>query len=154
MLTGVYRALIRRRVLSVFACLTAGDHATVVGLLADDVHHVFAGVHALGGERHSREAMTLWFERLHRLCPNLRFDVGRIVSSGPPWDIWVAVEWVAYVTPAAGEPYVNQGAHFIRIRRGRVAYLHAYEDSQKVARACQRMAALGVEEAAAPPIGD
>ncbi len=40
----------------------------------------------------------------------------------------------------------------IRIHRGRVAYLHAYEDSQKVAYACARMAALGVEEAGARPI--
>jgi hypothetical protein len=35
-----------------------------------------------------------------------------------------------------------------------VAYFHAYEDSEKVARACERMAALGIEEAAAPPIVD
>lgn len=39
-----------------------------------------------------------------------------------------------------------------RIRNGRVAYFHAYEDSQKVARACEQMAALGIEEAAAAPI--
>lgn len=96
--------------------------------------------------------MRRWFERLDRLCPQLRFEIGRVVSSGPPWDIWVAVEWVGHVTPTAGEPYVNEGSHVIRIHRGRVAYLHAYEDSQKVAHACERMAALGVEEAAARPI--
>lgn len=75
-------------------------------------------------------------------------------SHGPPWDIWVAVEWCARVTPVAGEPYANAGTHMIRIRRGRVVYLHAYEDSQLVARACEQMARLGVEEAAAPPITD
>jgi ketosteroid isomerase-like protein len=150
----VYRALIRRRVLAVFARLTAGDHASVVAQFANDVHHVFAGAHALGGERHSRDAVQVWFERLYRLCPQLRFEVGRVVSSGPPWNIWVAVEWVAHVTPAAGESYVNEGTHVIRIRRGRVAYLHAYEDSQKVAQACERMAAMGITEAAAPPISD
>jgi hypothetical protein len=47
------------------------------------------------------------------------------------------------VTPKAGEPYVNEGAHIIRIRRGRIVYFHAYEDSQKVADACRRMADAG-----------
>jgi ketosteroid isomerase-like protein len=64
----------------------------------------------------------------------------------------VAAEWVGHVTPAAGEPYVNAGTHVFRIRNGRVAYIHAYEDSEKVARACEQMAALGVNEAAAAPI--
>jgi hypothetical protein len=43
---------------------------------------------------------------------------------------------------------------FFRIRNGRVGYFHAYEDSEKVARACEQMAALGVEEASAAPIID
>jgi len=72
-----------------------------------------------------------------------------VIVSGPPWDLLVAVEWLAHATPRAGEPYLNPGAHIIRIRRGRVVYLHAYEDSQKVAEACRQMAAAGIEEAAA-----
>jgi ketosteroid isomerase-like protein len=152
----VYRTLIRRRVVSNFARLSAGDYKAVVAQLAPDVHHVFAGDTALGGERHSHDAVERWFERLYRLCPQIRFEVGRVISSGPPWDISVAAEWVAHVTPAAGEPYVNTGTHVFRIRNGRVAYIHAYihayEDSEKVARACEQMAASGIDEAAAPPI--
>jgi len=64
----------------------------------------------------------------------------------------VAVEWMADVTPAVGERYVNQGAHFMHIRWGRVVYIHAYEDSQKVVEACRRLAASGITEAAAAPI--
>jgi ketosteroid isomerase-like protein len=150
----MYRALVRRRVVSNFARLSAGDYKAVVAQLAPDVHHVFAGDSALGGERHSRQAVERWFERLFRLCPQMQFEVGRVISSGPPWDIWGAAEWIGHVTPAAGEPYVNTGTHVFRIRNGRVAYFHAYEDSQKVARACEQMAALGVEEAAAAPIID
>jgi hypothetical protein len=37
---GVYRTLIRRRVVSNFARLSAGDHRAVVAQLAPDVHHV------------------------------------------------------------------------------------------------------------------
>jgi ketosteroid isomerase-like protein len=53
----------------------------------------------------------------------------------------LGVEWLGQATPNAGQPYVNEGAHIIRIRRGRVVYFHAYEDSQQVADACRRMAA-------------
>jgi ketosteroid isomerase-like protein len=150
----VYRTLIRRRVISNFARLSAGDYKAVVAQLAPNVHHVFAGDTALGGERHSRDAVERWFERLFVLCPKMEFDVGRVISCGPPWDILVAAEWVGHVEPAAGEPYVNVGTHVFRIRNGRVAYFHAYEDTEKVARACKQMAALGVQEAAAPPIVD
>jgi ketosteroid isomerase-like protein len=150
----VYRALINRRIRSGFASLSDGDPSTLVTQLADNVHHVFAGEHPLGGERHTRESVTRWFDRLFRLFPQLRLDVRRVVSSGPPWDVLACVEWVAHVTPAAGESYVNQGAHVIRIRSGRVVYLHAYEDSQKVAQACTRMAELGIREASAAPIVD
>lgn len=56
------------------------------------------------------------------------------------------------MTPARGDIYLNRGVHIIRIRRGRVSQLYAYEDGQAVARACRTMADLGVTEAAAPPI--
>jgi ketosteroid isomerase-like protein len=150
----MYRRLVARQVEGNFDALTAGDYARVVARLAPDVHHVFEGEHALGGERHSREAVERWFERLWRLCPQIRFTVHRVVSSGPPWNIWAAAEWTAEVSTAAGEPYVNRGTHVINIRNGRVRYLHAYEDSQVVARACDEMARLGVAEADAAPIVD
>lgn len=113
-----------------------------------------AGDSALGGERHGREAVERWFERLFRLCPRMSFEGTRVISSGVPWDIWASAEWVGHVTPAAGEPYVSRGTHVLRIRNGRVVYFRASEDSQKVAHACERMTALGVEEAAAAPIID
>ena len=150
----MYRALVRRRIEAGFDALSAGDYGPAVARLAPDVHHVFEGDHALGGERHSREAVELWFARLWRLCPRISFTVHRVVSNGPPWNIWAAAEWTARVSTAAGEPYVNKGTHLIHIRNGRVRYLHAYEDSQVVAKACAEMARLGVQEAAADPVGD
>jgi ketosteroid isomerase-like protein len=148
----VYGVLVRRRIRRVFERLSVGDYEVALAGLSDDVHHRFAGDHALGGERHDRAGVRLWFERLFRLFPALRFTVTRVAVSGWPWDLSVAVEWRADVTPAAGPAYVNVGAHVLRIRRGRVACLHAYEDSQAVARACAVMAEAGIEEAVAPPI--
>lgn len=145
--------LIERRLRATFEGLGRGDYSVALDGLADDVHHVFAGEHALAGERHSRDAVRRWFERLFRLF-ELRFDVRSVAVSGPIWNAVAAVEWIAHVTPKLGAPYDNHGAHIIRIRRGRVVYLHAYEDSQKVAQACEAMAAAGIEEARAAPITD
>ena len=149
---GVWRRVVARRVQTMFADLSRGEHERVIAALAPDVHHSFAGEHALGGERHDRPAVAAWFGRLSRLCPDMRFVVRDVLSSGPPWDLRVGVEWVAHVRPAAGPAYENHGAHMIRIVRGRVSELHAYEDSQLVAAACARMAAAGIDEAAAEPI--
>lgn len=145
-LTAVFGFLIERRVRAIFDGLSHGDYNVAINGLAGDVHHVFAGDHPLAGERHSRDAVRRWFERLFRLF-ELRFEVRDIIVSGPVWNSVVAVEWIAHVTPNAGAPYENHGAHIIRIRRGRVVYLHAYEDTQKVAEACRVMATAGIAEA-------
>jgi ketosteroid isomerase-like protein len=149
----MYRSIVRRRIHRVFDALSRGDYAVALDGMADDVHHVFAGDHALGGERHSRDAVGRWFERLFRLY-EVDFEIRRVGVSGPPWNILVAVEWLGRAKPRAGEPYENEGAHIIHIRRGRVISFHAYEDSQRVAQACRRMAELGIDEAAAFPIED
>ena len=148
----LYQRIARRRVRGVFASLSRGDYESVLPGLAVDVHHRFAGDHALGGERHDREAVRLWFERVYRLFPSLVFDVTSVSVGGPPWNMRIAVEWVAHVTPVTGGSYDNVGAHVLHVRRGRVVCLHAYEDSQAVAEACRRMAAAGIDEAAAAPI--
>ena len=145
--------IIERRVRANFDGLSRGDYTSALDGLADNVHHVFAGNHPLAGERHSRDAVRRWFERLFRLF-DLRFEVISVNVSGPIWNARVAVEWVAHVTPKVGAPYDNHGAHIITIRRGRVVYLHAYEDSQAVVEACRVMASAGIAEAQAVPISD
>ena len=65
----IYKAIVKRRARNLFAALSRGDWKAATKDLADDVHHVFPGDNALGGERHSREAMERWFEpsRAHRI---------------------------------------------------------------------------------------
>jgi len=150
----VYHAIVRRRTVEIFERLSRGDWQSIVEELADDVHHGFPGDHPLGGERHTREAVSRWFERLGRLFPGHDFEVHRVISRGWPWNTWVAVAWTAQLRPHQGEPYVNHGAHWINIRWGKATYFHAYIDTQRVAAACREMVARGVEEAAAQPILD
>jgi ketosteroid isomerase-like protein len=137
-----------------FERLSRGDWNSIVGELAEGVEHVFPGDHPLGGVRHTREAVGRWFERLGRLYPGHDFQVRRVISRGWPGSTWVTVQWTARLRPQRGEPYVNDGAHWIHIRWGKVTYFHAYLDTGRVAASCQQMAKDGVEEAAAEPIVD
>lgn len=137
-----------------FDRLGRSDWPTVVAQLTGDVHHVFPGDHPLGGERHTREAVLRWFERLGRLYPGHDFEVHRVVSRGWPWSTWVSIQWSAHLRPRQGEPYMNHGAHLVHIRWGKVTSFHAYLDTQLIARSCAEMAAAGIEEAAAAPIVD
>ena len=146
----MYHALVRRRV----AALGRGDYEVALAGMAPRFEHVFAGAHPLGGTRHTPDAMRRWFERLYRLNRRLGFTVRRITVGGWPWDTTVVVEWRDDATLATGEPYANDGAHVVRMRWGRVVSLHAYLDTEVFAEACRRMAARGIEEAAAAPIED
>jgi ketosteroid isomerase-like protein len=148
----MYRYIVARRARGIFERLSRGEWEATLADIAEDVHHVFPGDNAVGGERHSREGMRLWFERLYRLFPNLQFEVKKVSVRGWPWHTQVAVEWIDHTTAADGVSYSNEGAHWITIRWGKGTYVHAYLDTEKVTEACGRMAAAGIEEAAAPPI--
>lgn len=64
------------------------------------------------------------------------------------------VQWENWGRASDGQPYANQGTHVLRLRWGRVIYLHEYLDSQRVAAVCRRLARQGVSEAAAEPVAD
>jgi len=83
-------------------------------------------------------------ERLHRLFPDLNFEVKRVVAKGWPWNTLVAIEWTDHGSAADGEPYENEGAHWIRLRWGKGTYVHAYLETERLADACRRMAAAGI----------
>lgn len=150
----MYRATVKRIALRHFAELSKGNYELLLAGVTPDVHHVSPGDNALGGERHSRESMRRWFERLQRLFPTLRFEIRGVSVSGWPWNTMVAVEWTNRGEATDGEPYVNEGTHVMRLRWGKADYVHAYLDSEKVTRTCDRLAAAGLEEAAASPITD
>jgi hypothetical protein len=53
-------------------------------LVASHVHHRFASAHAIGGERHDKEAMHRWLERVGRVLPTLHLTVNHIWVKGWP----------------------------------------------------------------------
>lgn len=148
----MFKTIARRKAEGVFEALSRGDYDAALADVADDVHHIFPGDNAVGGERHSKEAMRRWFERLYNLFPDLSFEVHNVAVRGFPWDMAVSIEWVDRATAVDGEPYVNEGAHWIRLQWGKATRIHAFLDTEKVTRACERLAAAGYEEAGREPI--
>ncbi len=120
--------------------------------MAPRFEHIFPGNHTLGGTRHTRPGIRAWLARLLRVLPNLGFKIKHIAVSGWPWATTVVVEWRDFATLADGTRYVNDGAHAIQIRWGKVVVLHAYLDTQIMVDALRAMAAAGVAEAVAPKI--
>jgi ketosteroid isomerase-like protein len=150
----MYTYFVRKKTRQSFSSLSKGDYESVLKGISPSIEHTFSGTHALGGTRHSIEAMRRWFQRLFILSPELNFTIKNIVASGPPWDTTVAVEWVDSAKPADGSDYVNEGVHIIKMRWGKVVYLHGYLDTQLTEAMCKRLAAYGLAEASAPPIED
>jgi ketosteroid isomerase-like protein len=148
----MYKTIVKRKGHAIFAALSRGDWREATRDMADDVHHVFPGDNALGGERHSREAFERWFERLYRLIPEIEFEVHEVAVRGWPWDTAIAIEWTDRGRGADGTPYVNHGSHWIRLRWGKGVAVHAYLDTEKVTELLRTMAAAGIEEAAATPV--
>lgn len=117
------------------------------------VHHRFAGAHALGGERHDKEALRRWFERLGRVLPNLHLQVNNTWVKGWPWNTTAFVQWDGTATLLNGDSsYFNRGLHVITLRWGKVYALDVFEDSQEVARGLAAQAESGLEEAVAEQI--
>jgi ketosteroid isomerase-like protein len=148
----IYRLIVARLVRRAFEAVGSGDAEAATGDVDDDVHHIFPGDNALGGERHSKTAMIRWFQRLFYLIPELNFEVKKVAVRGWPWSTVVLVEWRDWGEARDGVPYENEGAHAIHMRWGKADYIHAYLDTEKVSAICERLARSGVEEASAPPI--
>jgi ketosteroid isomerase-like protein len=120
---------------------------------APNVHHRFGGAHAIGGERHDKETLRRWFERLGRVLPNLHLTINNIWVKGWPWHTTVFVQWDGTATLLDGDAsYFNRGLHVITLRWGKVCALDVFEDSQEVARGLAAQAAAGLEEAVAEQI--
>ena len=148
----MYDAMVERIATRTFERVNAGDYAGVLAACSPDVSHRFGGDHALGGERHDREALGRWFARLGRLCPDLALQVQDVWVKGWPHDTTAIIRWTNTQTRPDGTRYDNHGVHVVRMRWGKATSIDANEDSQAVAGLLDQLAAAGVAEASAAPI--
>lgn len=150
----MYHAIVRRKLRGIFNALNEGRYTAMPGQFATTHEHTFFGQHALSGTRHTLAATRRWYERLPAAIPDLRFDVKHIVVNGWPWNTAVAVEWVDHGKTLDGQPFNNQGVHFVTLRWGKVVSLRIYCDTVTLTDVLQRNGACGAEEAVAAPILD
>ncbi len=130
----------------------AGDVDAVLAQFHPSCRLTFTGDTPLGADGITGPDLRRWFERFGRLLPDPRFEIQRLVVSGPPWRTHLAAHVLIH-SQVDGQPYTNQFGHFLTIRWAKVVEDLVIEDTQRWTLACQRLQAAGVDEAAAPPIG-
>ena len=148
----IYGAIVKKKIGQAFDQVNDRRWDELMESIAPRVHHRFGGMHAIGGERHDRESLRLWFERLARVLPNLQLRINNIWVKGPPWRTMVFVQWDGTATLLNGGGYFQHAVHVITLRWGKIAALDVFEDSQEVSRALAIQANAGLEEAVAEPI--
>lgn len=149
----MYRSFVRRQVRTAFAELSQGNWPALLSRMAPDVRHSFPGTSALGGRRHGVDAVSSWADRLQRLLPGLTFEIRTLAVDGGPFDTRVGIEWTSSAPLPDGGRYENDGAHVLRMSRGRITSFSAYlADTGTLERALERVARAGVVEATLAPL--
>lgn len=148
----MYHAIVKRIARKNFERVNQHDFQSLLRDCAPNIRHKFSGNHALGGERHNREALGLWFDRLARLGRQMKLTVNDVWVKGLPHDMTIIVRWTNTDTGPDGSAYSNHGVHIIKMRWGKITEIDANEDSQAVTEWLKLQARYGVEEALAPPI--
>ena len=149
----IYSSIVRMKIRQTFDHVNNHRWDKAVEALAPNVHHRVSGAHALGGERHDKDSVRRWFERLGRVLPNLHITVTEVTVKGWPWNTQVFARWDGKATLLNEETsYINRGLHVFTLRWGRVYALEEYQDSQAAARGLAAQEAAGLKEAGAEPI--
>jgi ketosteroid isomerase-like protein len=148
----LYSYIVKKKIRQTFDHVNQHHWDETVRDVAPKIHHRVSGVHALGGERHGKEALRGWFTRLGSVLPNLKIRVNNVWVTGWPWNTKVFVEWDGTATLLNGDAYINRGLHVFTLRWGKVHALEEFQDSQEAARGLAVQAAAGIKEAAAKQI--
>ena len=148
----IYGSIVENRIRQTFDHVNHHRWDKALEAVAPHVHHRVSGTHALGGERHDKQAMRRWFERFGRVLPNPQIKVNKVWVMGWPWHTTVFARWDGAATLLNGDAYVNRGLHVFTLRWGKVSAIEEFFDSQAVAGALAAQAAAGLKEAVAEQI--
>lgn len=148
----MYHTIVRRKIRSAFAGLSAGRIEAITDELSDDAVHYFVGTHALSGTRRTPEAIRAWYERLLRLLQGINFTLNEVRVSGWPWRTQVEAIWTEANNGTDGVRTSAEGVNLIEIRWGKVTSVRIYPDTAALERTLQRIAENGTNEALASPI--
>ncbi|GAA2301153.1 hypothetical protein GCM10010234_50040 [Streptomyces hawaiiensis] len=150
----MYHRIVTAKLRKAFSDINSGNWQSMVDTLAPEFTYVFHGEHALSGERHTVESMSLWWQRVFRLIPDAEFEPQEIIVSGGPWLTKVATRVRIGGPLPDGSRYDNVMTQFMYLKWGRITEIHTLEDTVVLQRALDRIAASGNAEAHAQPITD
>jgi ketosteroid isomerase-like protein len=145
----MYKFIVKQIVRRKLARLSAGDYEAVLKQFGPQSRFLFAGDHALGGERHGQDAVRAWFQEMLRLFPGIRIEPRDVIVNGWPWRTTVANHLAISATLADGRVYRNKGMQLLRLRWGRVVEDLIYEDTLKLDAELKRMQQADAEPAGA-----
>jgi ketosteroid isomerase-like protein len=150
----MYHAVVRRRLKQLFDAVNHGDAEPVLRQFAGRFEHSFLGDTALGGSRRTLATTRRWYERLYRLLPDIRFDLGKIAVSGGPWNTIAVIAWEETNSGTDNVRTSNRGIHVVHLRWGRATRLIICPDTAGLKGTLDRLYAAGNLEALAAPIVD
>ena len=148
----MYQMIFKRQVTKGFEHISRANFDAVLNIFAPDIHFTFVGLHALGGDWHSREMAKRWFERVHRLFPDLQLTPKQIRVSGWPWDVTIVTQFAIQATLPDKSQYCNEGVQVLRVRWGKAVYDYLIEDTLLLSAALATIAASGNAEAKEKPL--
>lgn len=135
----MYRLIVKRIVRRMFRRLSQGDYEPIVKSFGPDSRFMFAGDHALGGERRGQAAVREWFQEMLRAFPGIQIVPQTVVVNGWPWNTVIATHLAISATRPGGREYRNEGMQLLRLRWGRVVEDLIYEDTLKLDDELRRM---------------
>jgi hypothetical protein len=114
----LYSHVVKRLLRQSFENVNNHNYDELLKAVAPNVHDRFGGAHSIGGERHDKEAMCRWLERVGRVLPNLHIRVNDIWVKGGPWHTKVFVQWDATATLLNGDPHTSTAVFMLLLCDG------------------------------------
>ena len=134
----MYKFMVRRIVRQTLRRLSMGDYEGVVNKFRPQSRFLFAGDHALGGERRGQEEARAWFAEMLRRFPGIQIVPQDVIVNGWPWNTVVATHLVISAPRAGGRQYRNEGMQLLRLSWGRVVEDLIFEDTLALERELRR----------------
>ena len=128
----MYKFIVKRIARRMFRRLSRGEYEPIVRQFTSESRFMFAGEHALGGERRGQEAVRQWFQETLRLFPGLQIVPQDVVVNGWPWNTVIATHLAISAPRPDGREYRNEGMQLLRLRWGRVVEDLIFEDTLKL----------------------
>ena len=138
----MYHAIVRRRVVALFAAVSKGDARPVLEGLAPHFEHFFLAIMP------SVDRVSRWRKRDCGTSGSIGCCQTSVLTSAPSG----FRDWLESNSGTDGVRTFTRGVHVVRLAWGRMTYIGIYPDTVGVVTTLQRLSRAGVAEATAEKI--